>query len=330
MRSWLNLFWLLPLFAQAGGLEEGTAAYQHKDYAQAFVLLTPLAEQGDHEAQFLLGEMYRKGEGMVKSAEEALPLLTQAAEAGHVRAQLALAQMLESGEGMEQNEDMALQWLTRAAESGDAEGELQLGLHYIRVEAHRDFDQAAKWMRLAAGQNEPEAQYFYARLLLDGRGVEQDVAEAKLWFEHAAQQGQAEAQRFLPILTMPDGPDKALEMRELRRHIAAGTGQLTGVASDEHYGFDKDHPIRAGQDYFSQWRYLNALRGPKGEVVHYRSLGLCCYFISSEAEHGKGFLDRYEVHYEGQAKPAILYFNLFTDDVQLLSPAGFTFVRAGE
>lgn len=326
-----QLAWLLlPLVVHAGDLEDGLAAYKAKDYAQAFLFLAPLADNGEREAQFVLGEMYRKGDGLVRSVEEAMPLLNKAAGAGHAGAQFALAQLYESGEGVEQNPDTALHWLTRAAEGGSAQGQLNLGLHHIRVEAHRDFEQAAKWIRLAAEQDDAEAQYFYARLLLDGRGVEANVEEATQWFAKAARQKHVQAQRFLPVLALPESPDKGLEMRELRRHIAAGTGQLSGISSDGAYGFDKGSPIRAGQDYAAEWRYLNALRGPKGEVVHYRSLGHCCYFVATEAERGKGFLDRYEVTYDGQAKAAILYFNLFADDVLLLAPAGFTFVNASE
>ena len=107
---------LLPFsMATAGDLEDGLAAYQEKDYARTFLLLAPLADRGDSQAEFVLGEMYRKGEGLAKSAPDALPLLTKAAEAGHAGAQNALGQMYESGDGVDQNFDTALQWFRRAA-----------------------------------------------------------------------------------------------------------------------------------------------------------------------------------------------------------------------
>jgi len=40
------------------------AAYQSGDYATALREFRPLAEQGDANAQFNLGQMYRKGEGV--------------------------------------------------------------------------------------------------------------------------------------------------------------------------------------------------------------------------------------------------------------------------
>ncbi|MEO1767353.1 tetratricopeptide repeat protein [Thiobacter aerophilum] len=308
--------------AQAHGddLEQGQAAYRAGDYAQAFVMLAPLAEQGVHEAEYVLGEMYRKGAGVVADRAEAVGWLTRAASAGYVPAQIALGELLQAaGDG--QDLEGALAWLKRAAEHGEADACFRLGLHYIRVAAHRDFAEAAQWMRRAALKGHAEAQYFLARLLLDGRGVEADEAQARSWFEQAARQGHGRAQRFLVVLARPDTPDRALELRELRRHLAAGTVRLSGVSTDPSYG-TREKPIRAGRDYGAQWAYLNALRGPRGEVVHYRSLGPCCFFNHPDAPRGKAFLDRYEVQYRGGA-PAILYFTLFSDEVRLEAPAGF-------
>ena len=45
----------LAVPANAGPFEDGRAAYQRGDYATAFKLWRPLAEQGDSEAQFALG-----------------------------------------------------------------------------------------------------------------------------------------------------------------------------------------------------------------------------------------------------------------------------------
>ena len=90
--SWCSAWLLLLSFAvHAGELEDGLAAYHGKDYAQAFMRLQPLAEQGVPAAQFTLGEMYRRGRGFVPSAAEALPLLQQAAAANYLPAYIAFA-----------------------------------------------------------------------------------------------------------------------------------------------------------------------------------------------------------------------------------------------
>ncbi len=46
------------------GFDEGVAAYTSGDYATALREWRPLAEQGDAKAQYNLGLMYAKGEGV--------------------------------------------------------------------------------------------------------------------------------------------------------------------------------------------------------------------------------------------------------------------------
>ena len=47
-----------------GDYEKGVAAYNRDDFATALREWTPLAEQGDADAQYNLGVMYRKGHGV--------------------------------------------------------------------------------------------------------------------------------------------------------------------------------------------------------------------------------------------------------------------------
>lgn len=312
--------------ARSGELEDGVAAYRAHDYGQALLLLHPLAESGNAAAQYTLGQMYRHGRGFVPSMPEALPLLQKAAEANYSPAQIALGEIYSSGQGVEQNLQTALEWFKKAAASGNAKGQLQLGVFYIRIDEGRDFAQAAEWLRKAAEQGEAEAQYFLARLYLEGHGVERDRAQAMLWFHRASVHGHAPAQRFLRLLKQAETPDRDLALRDLRRQLSAGTGQLESISSDPSYGFDPTNPIKSGTGYPSQWRYLNALRGPKGEVVFYERLGACCPFDSPAVTRGKAFLDQYRLQYEGLAQPRDLFFNMF-EQAPVSAPQGFTFVQ---
>ena len=45
-------------------LQDGLNAYDKKDYKIAYKLILPLAEQGYAEAQYNLGIMYSKGQGV--------------------------------------------------------------------------------------------------------------------------------------------------------------------------------------------------------------------------------------------------------------------------
>jgi len=57
-----------------------------------------------------------------------------------------------------------------------------------------DFDEAAKWFRLAAKKGNKEAQYLFAMLYRDGKGVDRDDIQAVRWLKLAAAQHQSEAQ----------------------------------------------------------------------------------------------------------------------------------------
>ncbi len=58
------------------------AAYQRGDYATAIRKFRPLAEQGNAEAQFNLGGMYRQGRGVPQDDAEAMKWYRKAAEQG--------------------------------------------------------------------------------------------------------------------------------------------------------------------------------------------------------------------------------------------------------
>jgi len=69
----------LALPAQAG-FDEGLAAYKRGDYATALKEWRPLAEAGDATAQFILGGMYAKGQGVPQDYGEAAKWYRKAAE----------------------------------------------------------------------------------------------------------------------------------------------------------------------------------------------------------------------------------------------------------
>ena len=59
--------------------------------------------------------------------------------------------------------------------------------------------EAARWFRLSAEQDWPDAQYQLARLYAQGTGVNQDLANAVDWYRRAAMQGQLDAQFMLGV-----------------------------------------------------------------------------------------------------------------------------------
>ena len=73
-------------------LADAEAAYEAQNYGDAFGLFRQAADRGLAEAQYRLGQMYQRGEGVAADTAEAQQWLRRAAGQGHVGAVLILAQ----------------------------------------------------------------------------------------------------------------------------------------------------------------------------------------------------------------------------------------------
>ena len=78
-----------------------------------------LAENGDVEAQYNLGNLYRVGHGFTENDKTALKWYTIAAKQGHASAQYFLGWMYADGEGVIQDNVRAHMWLNIAASLGN-------------------------------------------------------------------------------------------------------------------------------------------------------------------------------------------------------------------
>jgi hypothetical protein len=103
---------------------------------------------------------------------------------------------------------------------------------------------------------------------------------------------------------------------------------ITEFSKDKKYGYDSEYPINifygnTKNETINQQRFLNALAGPKGEKISYTKLESCCPFPTKRSEMGAGFLDVYELKWEGQKKPVILYLNIY-EKGKLMVPMGLS------
>ncbi|MFZ1917410.1 MAG: GAF domain-containing protein [Terriglobales bacterium] len=81
--------------------------------------LHKLAEQGDAEAQFMLGTLYRNGDGVLQNDTQAIEWFQRAAEQGYVRALSALGSSYWAGRGVRQDYSQAYFWYELALAKGD-------------------------------------------------------------------------------------------------------------------------------------------------------------------------------------------------------------------
>jgi hypothetical protein len=148
-----------PLSAQS--VKAGIDAWQRADYPAAVAIWRPLAQRGDADAQFNLGQAYRLGRGV--------PI----------------------------NLGMAQSWFQKAAASGHLDAQTTLGLLLFQ---NGDQAQGLKWLKQAAEQGEPRALLVYGTALYNGDGVTQDRLLGYAYVSRAASQGLAPAKDTLDQL----------------------------------------------------------------------------------------------------------------------------------
>jgi len=81
------------------------------------------ARWGEAEAQYMVANMYEKGEGVEKDPKEAASWYEKAADQGHPYSMYKLADMYEKGEGVAKDDAKAAEWFKKAAESGAAKAD---------------------------------------------------------------------------------------------------------------------------------------------------------------------------------------------------------------
>ena len=104
----------------ADDFQDAVDAYKRKDYKTAYKLFLPLAEQGNAfaQAQFNLGAMYFKGDGVPQDYKEAVKWWRLAAEQGLAQAQYNLGVMYGKGQGVPQDDVLAHMWFNLSSSQG--------------------------------------------------------------------------------------------------------------------------------------------------------------------------------------------------------------------
>ena len=186
--------------AMADALGAAEEAYNRGEYEIALREYRRQATLEHPVAQYVLGSMYYRGEGVREDNAKAIQWLTRAAEQGHADAQCELGVMYYFGDGMPEDYVQAAHWFERAAEQGeqapraahyycaavhgDAEAQWNLGSMYTWYDegAPKIHTQAVHWYNLAAEQGHTHAQRYM------------DEVQAVGQYLDAAEQGDAEAQ----------------------------------------------------------------------------------------------------------------------------------------
>ncbi len=135
------------------------------DLETATSFLRRAAQKGVAPAQYELGKLYERGQGVDKDMIEARSLIQKAAEAGHVSAMYDYALFLAEGEGGAKSEADAVTWFQEAAEAGHIDAQYNLGVvHAEGIGTPQDLAAALFWFQIAARAGDTGAEQEVAHL----------------------------------------------------------------------------------------------------------------------------------------------------------------------
>lgn len=174
---------LLAPAASAQSAKAGVDALQRGDPARAVAIWKPLAERGDPDSAFNLGQAYRLGRGVPTNLGEAQKWFEVAARKGHVDAQTTLGLLLFSS------------------------GNRPAGI---------------RWLKLAADAGEPRAMLMYGTALYNGDGVAEDPVRGYAFVSRAAAMGLGPAQSTLADMNQVMPAQQRQQGLALARTMAAG------------------------------------------------------------------------------------------------------------
>ena len=167
---------IAPQSMPDGSFERGRQAYQAGRFDVAMPQLLPIAQQGDAEAEYMVGEMYMFGYSVYVPREEKLGFsyIEASAQHGYWLAEDVLGQRYVQGRGVPVDTCRALQYFQAAANSNPIAGN-ELGNMYK-----------------------------------DGLCIKRDLNLARDWYQKAAQAGSKDATQNLKNLRLePDGGSKS-------------------------------------------------------------------------------------------------------------------------
>ncbi len=117
----------IPGLAYAG-YDEGMIAFARGDSETALKELTPVAEAGNASAQYSLGLLYEKGQGVAQNYTEAAKWFRKSAEQGNAWAQYSMGLLYIKGQGVPKHYVLGYMWANLAGSQRIEDARKQLNI----------------------------------------------------------------------------------------------------------------------------------------------------------------------------------------------------------
>lgn len=173
-------------------VKTGVDAWQQGDYAKAVAEWRPLADSGDPDAQFNMGQAYKLGRGVPADLGQAIDWYRRASQQGHLRAEDNLGLLL--------------------FQQGDRTG-------------------ALPYLQRAAQRGEPRAQYIVGTTLFNGDLIGKDWVRAYALMTRAAASGLEQASASLAQMDKYIPEDQRKQGLAMAASLNQGSGPALAAAT---------------------------------------------------------------------------------------------------
>lgn len=180
--------------------------------------LTIKARAGDTSAEYDVGVIFARGDGVNQDYAKAAGWFREAAINGHLAAQYNLAVLYERGLGVPQNTNEALIWYHSAAARNYPSAQYNLAISYAQGHGTpQDMVSAARWYLRAARQGVVAAMVNFAILCEGGQGTDKSPNLAYAWYRAAGARGDEDAAKRAGELyrQFPESGQKAADAAAL-------------------------------------------------------------------------------------------------------------------
>ena len=203
----------------------------------------------------LLEKAGGKSPGVSASRERSLEVLRGSAAEGDANAQFALGNLLERGDGVPPHPEEAAQWYEKAAQQGHAESQYTLGIIYLQGQAvEKDYAAAARWFRKAAQQGVAPAQFNLGWMYTKGQGVPRDDVQGHMWVSLAASRLGENKEQAVKARDLLEGRMSRIKIAEAQQ--LADEWKPLGKASSNRAGTAPTPSSQKGVDYRTTDRVL--------------------------------------------------------------------------
>lgn len=252
------------------------------------------AAEGDSASMVTLGFRHRYGLGLPRDFDAMVRWYREAAALGHVSALTNLALCYQKGEGVACDEHRAFDLMEQAAALGHGQAASWVAFAHIDGVGCEPDPARGRELLESLAEDDAEVAHDLADRLLDGPGLDRDVAAGLRWMRRSADAGYAAAYTYLGVLhwygkhVEPDR-ERALELYERASTLGDpyGTANIgfalldgEGVEGDVERGLEMiERAAEEGNAHAALWLAHRRLEGdgqvPRDAAAAVRVLERC-------------------------------------------------------